>query len=163
MLYLISFLKKYKRIRYAQIKFEWFIFFACIASIFCRGLPPPCPPRPCVYGSSSMWNVGMCSGVRGMCSGVQMSLNFYKEVKEKTKTKEIVKKIILTCKSEIYMLYGHVRISATAKYIYISKYIWDWKSSGRCVCASFCYSIEPLNVSDFVMNLTADFNMLQFL
>ena len=60
-----------------------------------------------------------------MCSGVQMSLNFYKEVNEKTKTKEIVKKIILICKSEIYMLYGHVRISATAKYIYISKYIWD--------------------------------------
>ena len=45
----------------------------------------------------------MCSGVRGMCSGVQMSLNFYKEVKEKTKTKEIVKKIILICKSEIYV------------------------------------------------------------
>ena len=38
-----------------------------------------------------------------MCSGVQMSLNFYKEVKEKTKTKEIVKKIILICKSEIYV------------------------------------------------------------
>ena len=140
------------------------IYFFCMHCVnFLSGTASLCPPRPCVYGSSSMRNVGMCSGVWGMCSGVQMSLNFYKEVKEKTKTKEIVKKIILICKSEIYMLYGHVRISATAKYIYISKYIWDWKSSGRCVCASFCYSIEPSNVSDFAMNLTADFNMLQFL
>ena len=30
------------------------------------------------------------------------------------------------------------------------------------VYASFCYSIDSLNLSDFKMNLTADSNKLQF-
>ena len=42
--------------------------------------------------------------------------------------------------------------------MYINIYM-DWKNKVE-VCASFCYSIDPLNLSDFKMNLTADFNKL---
>ena len=35
------------------------------------------------------------------------------------------------------------------------------KEQGR-VCASFCYSIDSLSLSDFRMNLIADSNKLQF-
>ena len=31
------------------------------------------------------------------------------------------------------------------------------------VGASFCYSIEPLNLSNFIINQIADFNILQLL
>ena len=45
---------------------------------------------------------------------------------------------------------------------YISKYIYGTKRTKVEVYASFYYSIGPLHLSGFKMNLIADSNKLQF-
>ena len=88
-----------------------------------------------------------------------------KTIKNKRSDKKII--IIKTnnwgkdifCLSKIYMVFSYNnsdRCVTQVKHIYVTEI------TKVEVYASFCYSIVPLNLSDFKMNLIVDSNKLQF-
>ena len=78
--------------------------------------------------------------------------------KTKVIKKMVRKKLIVIGQSQIYMVFGCTNLEHCVTQVNVT----ETERTRVEVLASFYYSIDPLNLSDFKMNLIANSNKLQF-
>ena len=64
----------------------------------------------------------------------------------------------MICQSEVFIVCGHTALGNCITLV--NRFSTERTRVG--MCASFYYSIEPLNLSNFLINLATDFKILQF-
>ena len=67
--------------------------------------------------------------------------------------------VIMFYQSQIYMVFDHNKFRPLCQ---VSKYIYGTERTMVEMYTFFCYIIDPLNLSDFKVNLIADSDKLQF-